>query len=198
MIPINQSSIVDVGETNGPDPIITHNGAEVFECLYGDDIWRIESYPMKLNSLCSMLQKDNKHYYKVRIISKETNHGIHALCYVGHWFAAKGVLNELHKFWFCHDDLLCCVGGTSRKYAFNRPTLPSLWPMQLGKNLTQIEVVALEEVGSLLLEKPRCPLVNWVGNNNFALVNQPSTCTPWNFFGDGAFAHVYKPLDLDA
>jgi hypothetical protein len=28
-------------------------------------------------------------------------------------------------------------------------------------------------------------------------MNQPSTCTPWNLFGDGPFANVYKPLDLD-
>jgi hypothetical protein len=41
----------------------------------------------------------------------------------------KGVSIELHKFWFCYDDLLHCVGGTSRKYAFDRPVLPSLWPV---------------------------------------------------------------------
>jgi hypothetical protein len=46
------------------------------------------------------------------------------------------------------------------KYAFNRPTLPSLWHVQVGINFNQTEVVALEEVGFLLLEKPRCLLVN--------------------------------------
>jgi hypothetical protein len=25
-----------------------------------------------------------------------------------------------------------------------------------------------------------------------------SICAPWSLFGDGPFAHVYKPLDLDA
>jgi hypothetical protein len=29
---------MDAGETNGPNLVITHNGVEVFECLYGDDI----------------------------------------------------------------------------------------------------------------------------------------------------------------
>jgi hypothetical protein len=37
--PINQSLVMDVGETSGLDLIITHNGVEVFECLCGDDIW---------------------------------------------------------------------------------------------------------------------------------------------------------------
>jgi hypothetical protein len=57
------------------------------------------------------------------------------------------------------------VGRTRKKYAFDRPALPSLWHVQKGINLTQIEVVALEEVGFLLLEKPKYPLVNMVGDN---------------------------------
>jgi hypothetical protein len=28
-------------------------------------------------------------------------------------------------------------------------------------------------------------------------MNQPSTRGPQNIFGDGTFAHVFKPLDLD-
>jgi len=39
MAPINQSSTVDMGETSDLDFVITHNGADVFECLCGDDIW---------------------------------------------------------------------------------------------------------------------------------------------------------------
>jgi len=42
----------------------------------------------------------------------------------------KGVSIELHKFWFCYDDLLHSVKGTSKKYAFDRLALPSLWHMQ--------------------------------------------------------------------
>jgi len=43
--PINESSVVDVGETNDPDAIITHNGAKVLECLYGDDIGKLNTTP---------------------------------------------------------------------------------------------------------------------------------------------------------
>jgi hypothetical protein len=45
------------------------------------------------------------------------------------------------------------------KYAFDRLALLSLWHVQVGIDLTQIEVVALEEVGFLLLEKPNVPLL---------------------------------------
>jgi hypothetical protein len=81
------------------------------------------------------------------------------------------------------------------KYALDRKTLPSLWLVQKGTNLTQIEVVALKEVGFLFLEKPRCPFINLVGDNIFALVKQPPRCAPWNLFKDGTFAFIYKPLD---
>jgi hypothetical protein len=50
----------------------------------------------------------------------------------------------------------------------------------------------------LLSEKPRFPLVNHVGDDISALMNQPSTCALHNFFSDGPSTHVYKPLDLDA
>ncbi len=38
---ILQQSVVDVGEGNNTNPIVTHNGAKIFECLYGDDVWQI-------------------------------------------------------------------------------------------------------------------------------------------------------------
>jgi hypothetical protein len=81
------------------------------------------------------------------------------------------------------------------KYALDRPTLLSLWLVQEGTNFTQIEVVALKEVGFLLSEKPRYPLINPVGDNMFTPVNQPPSCAPWNLFGDGICTPIYKPLD---
>jgi hypothetical protein len=74
------------------------------------------------------------------------------------------------------------------KYAFDRLALPSLWHVQAGIDPTQIEVVALEEVGFLLLEKLRCPIVNYVGDDRSTLVNQSFACAPQNVFGNGTFA----------
>ncbi len=64
-----------------------------------------------------------------------------------------------------------CVGETSMKYACNRPALPSLWPMQARIDFILTEVVALEEDGFLLSEKPRCRIINQVGDDIFALMN---------------------------
>jgi hypothetical protein len=80
--------VIDVGKGSNADFVITHNGAEVFECLYGDGIWQIEHCPLMSNIFFSMLQKDIKHYCKAKIISKQIDSCILAPCNVGYWFAA--------------------------------------------------------------------------------------------------------------
>jgi hypothetical protein len=87
------------------------------------------------------------------------------------------------------------VGRTSKKYAFNRPTLLSLWHVQEGTNLIQIEVVALEEASFLLLEKQKCPFLNPIRDNISAFMKQPPGCALWNLFGDDNSTPTYKPLD---
>jgi hypothetical protein len=80
-----------------------------------------------------------------------------------------------------------CVRGTSGKYALDRLALPSLWLKQEGLNLTQIEVVALEEAGFLLSKKPRCPFVNPIGDDIFTFVKQLLKCALRNLFRDYTF-----------
>ncbi len=72
-----------MGETNNPMPIVTHNGVEVLECFSNEGIWQIEQCRPKSNTHYLALQKNTKHYYKAKIISKQIDHGIHILCYVG-------------------------------------------------------------------------------------------------------------------
>jgi hypothetical protein len=103
---------------------------------------------------------------------------LHVMLVIG--LAAKGASIEPNKFCFCHDDLNKCVGRTSKKYALDKPTLPSLWPMQARTNFT-----TLQEAGFLLSKKPKCPFVNQVGDDRSAPVNQPLACTPHNLLSDG-------------
>jgi hypothetical protein len=63
------------------------------------------------------------------------------------------------------------VKRTSRKYAFDKPTLLILWLVQEKIDLTQIEVLALKEASFFLLEKPRCPFVNLVVDDKYAPMN---------------------------
>jgi len=81
-------------------------------------------------------------------------------------------LRILHKFWFCHDDQRCCVGGIGRKYAIGRLIVPSLWLVQEGTNLTQDEVTTLEEVSFFLSKKPKCHPKNLFDDDAYLLVNK--------------------------
>jgi hypothetical protein len=122
---------------------LNHYCVEVLEWLCGDNIWRIERCPSKSNNHYLALQINIKHYCKAKIISKQIDRGIPAPYYDGYWFVAKVVSIELHKFWFCHDDLTCYVGGSNKKYALDRPALLTLWHVQEGKSIIQIEVLTL-------------------------------------------------------
>ncbi len=80
-----------------------------------------------------------------KITVRKPVHGIPSPCYDGLWSDLKGSAPIYHKFWFCVDDLICYVGGTGKKYCVDRPLVPLMWLVQVGTNLIQFEVIALEE-----------------------------------------------------
>jgi hypothetical protein len=90
------------------------------------------------------------------IIAKRTVYGIPSPYYDGLWSNLKRSIPIHHKFWFCVNDLTHYVGRTRRKYHVNRPLLPSTWPMQVGTDLTQFEVIALKEARFVLCEVRKC------------------------------------------
>ncbi len=53
------------------------------------------------------------------------------------------------------------------------------------------------KAGFWFSEKPRCPLINIVGDDISTPMKQPLGCAPWNLFGDGTSTLVYKQLDLN-
>ncbi len=78
------------------------------------------------------------------IIARKIVRGIPSPGYDGLWCDLKRSALIRHKSWFCVDDLTCCVKGTRRKYCFDRPLVPSTWPMHIGTNLIQFDVTTLE------------------------------------------------------
>ncbi len=102
----------------------------------------------------------------VKIIAKRIVCGILNPCYNDLWFDLKRFALICHKFWFCVDDLIHCVGGTRKKYCLDRPLVPSMWPMQVGINLIQFEVTNLEEAWFVLCEVRKC--------------------APWTLFANGS------------
>ena len=54
---------------------------------------------------------------------------------------------EHMQFFFCNDDIERCVKGTKRKWVKSRPEVLEVWPVKVGTNLTQREILALESAG---------------------------------------------------
>jgi hypothetical protein len=117
--------------------------------VFKGGVWKIERCPPSSNTHCFTIQKDLMKHCNAQII---TIRGIPNPCYNGLWFDLKGFALICHKFWFCANDLTHYVGRTGKKYYVNRPLVPSTWLVQIGTNLIQFEVIALEEARFILCE----------------------------------------------
>jgi hypothetical protein len=51
------------------------------------------------------------------------------------------------EFFFCNDDIVCCVKGTIQKWVQSRPDIPSIWPVKIETNLSTKEILDLESAG---------------------------------------------------
>jgi hypothetical protein len=71
------------------------------------------------------------------------------------------------------------VEGSGRKHVADRPLVLVVWLVQEGTNLTQDEVMTMEEV-------------------DFVLNCKQLKCPPHNLFGDDNFIHLHQPLDVDS
>jgi len=94
---------------------------------FGD--WTLPS-SIQYAMLCNA--QNTKNFCEAKIISKISIYGIPTACYDGLWCNAKRSPIVCHKFWFCIDDLIRCVGFHSRKYVVDRPIIQSIWLVQLA------------------------------------------------------------------
>ena len=90
----------------------------------------------------------------------------------------------MKKLWFCADDITRCVHGTVRESIIDRPQPPAVWPMKIGTNLTQQEVLALECAGFRLVDREDVPPIDlqqphFVNNRRPVGRNQPASARDW-------------------
>lgn len=53
--------------------------------------------------------------------------------------------NVEYEYWFCRDDIKCCVNGSKKKYVMEWVIVPSTRPMNIGTNMFKEEVLTLED-----------------------------------------------------
>ena len=52
-----------------------------------------------------------------------------------------------YMFWFCLDDIKCCMNDKKKKYVLVWPIVLNTWLVNRGTNLSREEVLALENIG---------------------------------------------------
>jgi hypothetical protein len=57
-------------------------------------------------------------------------------------------------FWFCPNDIECCVKGTKRSWILDWPQVPDVWPILSGTNLTPQETLLPQDACFKLQECP--------------------------------------------
>jgi len=95
---------------------------------------------------------------------------------------------NLHKFWFCADDMNCYMGGTKHRYVMDRPVVTLIWHVQKGTNLSHNDVKTLKEASFVFNKQPILPW-SLFAKENFIPINRCSVVaqnTKW----EACFTHI--------
>jgi hypothetical protein len=119
--------------------------------------WHIARLPKTSAKCCWAQRAVTKKKCTERIVrgAKSTP----APTYTGLWHSTRRNVKETTEFFFCSDDIHRCVKGSRRKWVVQysaeqeRPSIPDVWPVKLGTNLKQCEILALEAAGFQLPQK---------------------------------------------
>lgn len=91
------------------------------------------------------------------------SHGTHAPMYKGMKKEFHFTNNVEYEYWFCCDDIKCCVSGSKKKYVIDWVIVPSTRLMNIGTNMFKEEVLTLEDTRFQLQQRealsPRCKLL---------------------------------------
>ena len=137
----------------------------VLETNYDISKWHIARLPARSRRRCQVLQANTNAKCDTRVARR--SHGIPAPTYFSKkrdYHTKKSVEVD---FWFCDDDIKRCVSGNKKAWVLDWPAIPRTWPVKLGTNLTQEEVLALEDAGFQLQQRgamsPRRMFISMLG-----------------------------------
>ena len=158
---------VQVHEDTNKDQEASHDDVETFvaapprphvivvqETVVDETHWHIARLPKTSAKACFAQQANTKKKCIAKIVQDGKNTA--APTYRGMMDNYKKDQMERMQFFFCNDDIERCVKGTRRKWVVSKPTVPKIWPVKMGTNLTSSEILALENAGFQL--QPRVAL----------------------------------------
>ena len=149
--------------------VVTHT-TNVLESECPKSQWYILRLPYPSKKECQALQANTGHPCWAKV-GKNT-HGTLAPTYIGMKKEYRSNNHILTYFWFFADDINRCVKGSKKKWVFDWPNLPKVWPVKVNTNLTREEVFALEDVGFQLQQKEALSPRRWLRT----MTNLPILC----------------------
>ena len=111
--------------------------------------WHVARILHKSKKQCHTIQKHTQAKCKLLVV----RHGKPTVApiYKGQKHEYKGTTIKIKEFWFCVEQIMCCVMGPKCSHVLTRPKILEVWLVLTGTNLTHTEVIKLEEAGICLL-----------------------------------------------
>jgi hypothetical protein len=148
----------------------------------------------ELTHLVFNIAKHHQLFLCRRIITKSIAIGVHAPIYFDLPFQFWGAPFKFHNFWFCANDMNCCMGGMKHRNIVERLTVLSIWHVQGGTNFSHDEVKVLEEVRFVInIQQPILPWTLFAGKS-FFLINWLTNVMSCPKTQNGK--HVWQPFTM--
>ena len=144
-----------------PETLRVHHVSSVLESDCDTSAWHIRRVPSVGKKSCfGQIQKSSKK------CTQKLSLSVPAPVYFG-TYHCRPKNKDFHQFFFfCPDDLARCVKSNRRRWVTTRPDVPDVWPVVRGTNLTQREILRLEEAGFQLEQRPPMSQDRLFGNDN--------------------------------
>jgi hypothetical protein len=129
---------------------MTHVTA-IHETACKESEWHIARLPKTSAKACFAQQAIMKKNWKAKIVQGNT--ATAAPTYTGVMEHHQKKTDKIMEFFFCNDDIECCVKGTKRRWVKSRPDVPNVRPVKIGANLSKKEILDLEHAGFQLSQR---------------------------------------------
>ena len=150
----------------------------VQESRINERTWHIACVPKTSAKACWAQMAVTKKKCTTRIVLYGKN--TPAPTYSGLWRNVRLNREEHRQFFFCAYDIKRCVKDLCRKWVIpysntlERPSIPTIWPVKIGTNLTHSKIEALENAGFQLPQGERITSNRLFGNStlpvNFSIL----------------------------
>ena len=142
--PNNQSTTSDVGR-------VDHVSA-VHETTCKETKWHIARLPKTSAKACLAQQAITKKKCEAKIVHGNKSTGS-APTYTSVMQNAHKKRPKTMEFFFCNDVIERCIKGTKQKWIQSRSDIPSIWPVKIGTNLSQKEILDLKSASFQLPQR---------------------------------------------